>query len=92
MVQLLKIISLVSLADQLLQDPYKLMMLGMIRKNKKEIFKKFLHGKRQKSKMPTFCFNQKYTLSYMPNQNKLVLLLSTIHKGAETEKKLVSVQ
>lgn len=76
----------VSLADQLLQSPYKLTMIGTIRKNKKEIPKEFLDVKSRNANTSMFCFDQKNTLlSYMPKKNKLVLLLSTMHEKVEIQ-------
>ncbi|XP_066149861.1 piggyBac transposable element-derived protein 4-like [Euwallacea fornicatus] len=74
----------VSLADQLLQDPYKLTMIGTIRKNKREIPNELLNVKSRIPNTSMFCFDKKKTLlSYMPRKNKIVLLLSTMHEGAE---------
>lgn len=74
----------VRLADELLEEPYKLTMLGTIRKNKREIPPELLETKGRNAKTSMFCFDQSKTLvSYMPRKNKCVLLLSTLHEGAE---------
>ncbi|KAG5862384.1 hypothetical protein JTB14_007490 [Gonioctena quinquepunctata] len=76
----------VPLVDELLQSPYKLTMIGTIRKNEKEITKEFLDEKSRNAKTSMICFDQKKTLvSYMPKKKKLVLLLSTMHGKAEIQ-------
>nr|XP_022906140.1 piggyBac transposable element-derived protein 4-like [Onthophagus taurus] len=74
----------VDLADELLQKPYKLTMLGTIKKNKREIPPQLLETKGRNPKTSMFCFDRNKTLvSYEPKKNKIVLLLSTMHDGAE---------
>lgn len=71
----------VSLADELLELPYKLTIIGTLRKNKKEIPPELLKNRQRGTSM--FCFDRKKTLvSYAPKPNKIVLLLSTLHEGA----------
>lgn len=74
----------VSLADELLENPYKLTILGTLRKNKKEIPAELLQTKERRPATSMFCFDkQKTLLSYAPKKGKVVLLLSTLHEGAE---------
>ncbi|XP_066138360.1 piggyBac transposable element-derived protein 4-like [Euwallacea fornicatus] len=74
----------VGIADELLSDPYKLTIIGTIRKNKKEIPPEMLELAKRKPQSSMFCFDKSKTLlSYMSKKNKLVLLLSTMHEGAE---------
>nr|XP_022907721.1 piggyBac transposable element-derived protein 4-like [Onthophagus taurus] len=74
----------VPLADELLKDPYKLTILGTLRKNKKEIPTELLNVKGRNPNTSMFCYvRQKTLLSYMPKRQKIVLLLSTLHEGAE---------
>ncbi|HGJ5890475.1 MAG TPA: hypothetical protein ACHBZA_03745, partial [Arsenophonus apicola] len=77
------------LATDLLQN--KITLIGMIRKNKKEIPPQFLPHKERQEGTTIFGFQKDMTLvSYCPRRNKAVLLLSTMHQSldidAETQK------
>ncbi|XP_066139156.1 piggyBac transposable element-derived protein 4-like [Euwallacea fornicatus] len=74
----------VSLADCLLKDPYKLTIIGTLRKNKTEIPKEMLDITDRYPNTSMFCHDQMKTMvSYMPKRKKIVLLLSTLHEGVE---------
>lgn len=73
----------IPLADELLQAPYKLTMLGTVRKNKREIPPELLQIKDRQCGSSMFCFDKMKTLvSYKSKPNKMVLMLSTFHEGA----------
>lgn len=70
----------IDLAKTMLGDPYKLTIIGTVRKNKKEIPPELLDVKSRKPTTSMFCFDKDLTLvSYVPKKNKNVLLLSTTH-------------
>ncbi|XP_066259615.1 piggyBac transposable element-derived protein 4-like [Euwallacea similis] len=74
----------VGLANDLLKDPYKLTIIGTLRKNKREIPKKMLNVRERNPNTSMFCHDQMKTMVlYVPKKNKIVLLLSTLHEGAE---------
>ncbi|KAJ8943556.1 hypothetical protein NQ314_009710 [Rhamnusium bicolor] len=76
-----------SLADELLQDPYKLTIIGTLRKNKKEIPPELLAIRERNANTSMFCFDKKKVLlSCVPKKKKVVLLLSTMHEGAKIAK------
>ena len=69
-----------SLAVELLEK--KLTILGTLRKNKREIPTSFQPSRKRKLFLTEFGFNKDYPLmmcSYVPQVNKAVLLLSTMH-------------
>lgn len=72
----------IPLAEKLLTNPYKLTVVGTLRKNKKEVPKEFITiNKDRKVHTSLFAYNEKATLvSYKPKANKHVLLLSTMHE------------
>lgn len=72
----------VPLAEKLLTAPYKLTVVGTLRKNKKEIPTEMIEmNKDRKLKTSMFAYNEKATLvSYKPKSNKNVLLFSTMHE------------
>ncbi|XP_066149862.1 piggyBac transposable element-derived protein 4-like [Euwallacea fornicatus] len=73
----------VPLADELLEQPYKLTIIGTLRKNKKEIPPELLNTDNRPRGTSMFCFDKNKTLvSYLPKPNKIVMLLSTMHEGA----------
>lgn len=68
----------IPLAEQMLEQ-YKLTILGTLRKNKVEIPPSFINNKNEIGKS-LFAFDKTKTLvSYTPKQNKVVLLLTTLH-------------
>ncbi|XP_047506781.1 piggyBac transposable element-derived protein 4-like [Pieris napi] len=70
----------VPLASELLQDPYKLTLVGTIRSNKREIPPEMKNKKSRKIHTSMFAFDGEKTLvSYKPKSNKTVFLLSTVH-------------
>ncbi|XP_045489690.1 piggyBac transposable element-derived protein 4-like [Pieris rapae] len=70
----------VSLADELLQSPYNLTLVGTLRSNKREIPKKLHNVKSRAIGTSMFCYDGAKTLvSYKPKSNKVVFVLSTIH-------------
>jgi hypothetical protein len=70
----------VPLAQQLLQAPYKLTIVGTVRANKREIPPELLEIKNRPIGSSVFCYDRQCTLvSYKPKNNKNVLLLSTTH-------------
>ncbi|GBP15968.1 PiggyBac transposable element-derived protein 4 [Eumeta japonica] len=70
----------VPLAEQLLAEPYKLTFLGTIKANKKEIPSEFKHDTFRRIGASIFGFHDKLTLvSFKPNPQKTVLLISTMH-------------
>ena len=67
----------IPLSEQMLEQ-YKLTILGTLRKNKREIPPKFIQKKDVGTSI--FAFDRNKTLvSYTPKENKVVLLLSTLH-------------
>lgn len=59
----------VGIADELLEQPYNLTVLGTIRKNKREIPPELLEMKNRKPNTSVFCFDKEKTLlSYMPKK------------------------
>jgi hypothetical protein len=72
----------VPLARQLLQK--KLSLVGTLRKNKAEIPTEFLPAKDRPVHSSVFGHQQQLTLvSYVPKRNRAVILLSSMHRGAE---------
>lgn len=70
----------IRLAEQLLQPPYNLTLIGTIRNNKQEIPAEFKHNSSRPVGTSLFGFHEKLTLvSYKPKPQKTVLLLSTMH-------------
>lgn len=66
------------LADNLLQNG--LTLVGTVRQNKRFIPKEFLPNRNRKEHSTEFGFTNNHTLlSYVPNRNKSVVLLSTMH-------------
>jgi hypothetical protein len=71
-----------SLARQLLKK--KLSLVGTVRKNKAEIPAEFLPSRARPVHSSLFGHQQQLTLvSYVPNRNRAVILLSSMHKGEE---------
>lgn len=67
----------IPLSEQMLQQ-YELTILGTLRKNKREIPPSFLAKKETGTSL--FAFDHNKTLvSFTPKENKIVLLLSTLH-------------
>ncbi|XP_056639755.1 piggyBac transposable element-derived protein 4-like [Diorhabda sublineata] len=74
----------VSLADELLKDPYKLTIIGTPRSKKKEIPPVLLPTRQRNANTSMFCYDQeKVLLSYVSRKQKVVLLLSTMHQVGE---------
>lgn len=70
----------IPLAETLLCDPYKLTVIGTVRKNKPQIPPEMLNVSKRKPGTSMFCFDNNITLvSYVPKKNKNVILLSTMH-------------
>lgn len=62
-------------------------LVGMLRKNKKEIPPVFINTKRKALEAVTFGLKNDFTLvSYVPKKNKIVLLLSSMHFDASEDK------
>lgn len=74
----------VPLANNLLLPPYKLTILGTIRRNKKELPSQITKNTRKRPIGDVkFCFSgHKVLLSYKAKPNKVVCLLSTMHQDA----------
>lgn len=73
----------VELAEELINHPYNLTIVGTIRKNKRHIPPEMLEVRNRRPGTSMFCFDKEKTLlSFMPKKNKTVLLLSTMHEGA----------
>lgn len=76
----------VKLATQLLDPSYKLTLVGTVNKNKPEIPKAFLPNKTRVQFSSLFGFQSTMTMvSYVPKPNKSVVLLSTMHHGADID-------
>ena len=74
----------IPIAKKLLQSPYKLTLVGTLRKNKAEIPPELLILKKSEIGKAKFCFANELTLlSYQPKSNKNVLVLSTMHSGKD---------
>ncbi|XP_046681546.1 uncharacterized protein LOC124368317 [Homalodisca vitripennis] len=72
----------VSLAEDLLRDPYNLTLVGTIRANRKGVPSELMNKKERPVNTSLFLFDREKTLvSYKPKKNKVVLLLSTMHEG-----------
>lgn len=78
----------IPLAQSLLQEPYKLTMVGTVRSNKREIPEELKNSRSRPVGSSMFCFDGPLTLvSYKPKPAKMVYLLSscdedaTIHQG-----------
>lgn len=68
----------VPLAKQLLQQPYKLSIVGTLRANKREIPEEIKNNRSRNVKTSTFCYDGPLTLlSYKPRPSKMVYLLSS---------------
>ncbi|XP_071051094.1 piggyBac transposable element-derived protein 4-like [Onthophagus taurus] len=71
----------VPLATSLLEDPYKLTIVGTLKKNKREIPPEMVHPKNRAIGTSMFCFDGPKTIvSYKAKSSKVVLLLSTCHE------------
>jgi len=71
----------VSLAEELLKN-HNLTLVATIKKNKREIQKKFLITKNRELCSFYFGFqDNKSLVSYMPKKNKIALVLSTMHNS-----------
>lgn len=76
----------VSLADELLQSPYNLTLVGTLRSNKREIPEKLKNSKSRAIGTSMFCYDGDKTLvSYKAKSNKVVFVLSTIHDQPNIE-------
>lgn len=73
----------IPLAEKLLQNPYKLTVIGTLKKNKTEIPSQFIeNSKNRQVNTSLFGFskdNNMCLVSYKPKPNKLVVLLSSMH-------------
>lgn len=75
----------VPLAVDLLQN-HKITVVGTIRKNKREIPPLFLDTKKREVNSSKFGYSKECLLvSYVPNKNKNVLMLSTMHKQGDID-------
>ncbi|KAK2577559.1 hypothetical protein KPH14_012252 [Odynerus spinipes] len=75
--------SCIPLLDKL-ESEYKLTVIGTIRKNKKELPKKFTEIRGRPEKSSLFGHRGNCSLvSYVPRKGKNVLLVSSMHDGAE---------
>lgn len=73
----------VNLADQLLKAPYKLIIVGTMRHNKREVPPEMINLRNREVGNSIFCYDREKTLvSYKTKRNKSVLLLSTMHEGS----------
>lgn len=74
----------VKLADDLLQDPFNLTVIGTIRLNRKGVPKELANDKRRPVNSSMFLFDKEKTLvSFKPKSTKVVVVLSTMHEGKE---------
>ncbi|XP_050310635.1 uncharacterized protein LOC126746418 [Anthonomus grandis grandis] len=73
----------IPLAEKLLKRPYNLTILGTIRKNKPHIPPELLENNKQRQiNTSMYAYSETCTLvSYKPKNNKIVNLLSTMHKN-----------
>ena len=73
-----------TLAMSLLQD--KIIVIGTLKKNKREILAEFLPNKQKPISSSMFDFQKHATLiSFTPKNNKSVVLLSTMHRNAAVD-------
>nr|CAI5831944.1 unnamed protein product [Callosobruchus analis] len=73
----------VSLAEQLLEPPYKLTLVGTMRHNKREVPAEMINLKNRELGDSIFCYDRTKTLvSIKTKRNKSVLILSTMHEGS----------
>ncbi|XP_055843633.1 piggyBac transposable element-derived protein 4 [Episyrphus balteatus] len=73
----------VPLAKQLLQQPYKLTIVGTLRANKREIPEQMRNNRSRPIGTSMFCFDGQLTLlSYKPKPSKMVYLLSSCDEYA----------
>lgn len=71
----------VPLAEELVNPPIQLTIVGTLHKNKREIPLEFLEVKNRAIGTPMFCYDREKTLvTYKPKSNKLVILLSIAHE------------
>ncbi|UYV68512.1 hypothetical protein LAZ67_6000005 [Cordylochernes scorpioides] len=74
-----------SLALKLLQQ-YRLTIVGTLKRNKKEIPSEFVISRGRNVHTSVFGFQSEMTLlSYKPKENKVVLMLSTLHHDANID-------
>ncbi|UYV61627.1 hypothetical protein LAZ67_1005604, partial [Cordylochernes scorpioides] len=74
-----------SLALKLLQQ-YRLIIVGTLKRNKKEIPSEFVISRGRNVHTSVFGFQSEMTLlSYKPKENKVVLMLSTLHHDANID-------
>lgn len=72
----------IKLAEDLLQEPFKLTTVGTIRLNRKGVPSELGNKKEKPVQSSMFLFDREKTLvSYKPKHNKVVVLLSTMHRG-----------
>lgn len=72
----------IPLGNKLLEAPFKLTIVGTLRKNKPQIPPQLLDIKSRSCKTSMAVFTENSTLiSYKPKENKNVLLLSTMHSS-----------
>lgn len=70
-------------AQSLLQEPYKLTLVGTIRSNKREIPEELKNSRSRPVGTSMFCFDGPLTLvSYKPKPAKMVYLLSSCNEDA----------
>ncbi|XP_055936617.1 piggyBac transposable element-derived protein 4-like [Argiope bruennichi] len=68
------------LAKDLLKK--KITLVGTVRKNKRELPKEFISGRKREQYSTLFGFQKNLTkVSYVPKKNKCVVLLSSMHNG-----------
>lgn len=73
----------IPLAKSLLQEPYKLTLVGTIRSNKREIPEELKNSRSRSVGTSMFCFDGSLTLvSYKPKPSKMVYLLSSCDEDA----------
>lgn len=76
----------VKLANELLDPPYKLTLVGTLKKNKPDIPQDFLPNKTRTQFSSLFGFQKTMTIvSYVPKPNKAVVLLSSMHHAAHID-------
>ncbi|GBP30941.1 PiggyBac transposable element-derived protein 4 [Eumeta japonica] len=76
----------VKLATDLLDPPYKLTLVGTLKKNKPDIPQDFLPNKNKPQFSSLFGIRSKMTMvSYVPKPNKAVVLLSSMHHAAHID-------